>query len=55
MTRAKRTPVSPRKISGAKIFFRLLLYFLVKLPVPNETPAAKFRLTRKPRVWFSFR
>ncbi len=33
------------------IFFRLL--FLLNLPVPNETPAAKFRLTRKPRVWFS--
>ena len=50
-TGAKELPSSPRKISGGCCFFRLL--FLLNLPVLNETPAAKFRLTRKPRVWFS--
>ena len=33
------------------IFFRLL--FSAESSGPNETPAAKFQRTRKPRVWFS--
>ena len=34
------------------IFFACCFCFLLNLPVPNETPAAKFRLTLKRGVWF---
>jgi hypothetical protein len=50
--RAKRTPRFDReKFRAVPDFFACC--FLLNFPVPNETPAAKFRLTDKPGMWFS--
>jgi hypothetical protein len=50
--RAKRTPEFTEKNFRWQNIFSLAV-FLLNPAISNETPAAKFRLTRKPRVWFS--